>query len=97
MKLFILILTYQQPLTEVERYLSEHRCFLEKYYKSGNFIASGRQNPRVGGVILCHAKDRTFIDSAIKDDPFYVHSIAKYDIIEFEATMHSDKFTLIED
>ena len=96
--MFILVLTYQKPLSEVEKYLSEHRIFLDKYYENGNFIASGKQNPRVGGVILCKAKDRTFIQTIIEEDPFYIRAIAKYDVIEFEVTMCLDKFKqLIED
>lgn len=90
--MFVLILMYQKPLSEVEKFLSEHKTYLDKYYKTKNFIASGRQNPRVGGVILCEAENKTEVQSIIKEDPFFVNGIAKYEIVEFEPTKCSEEF-----
>lgn len=90
--MFILILTYQKPLDEVEKFLSEHKVYLDKFYQTGNFIASGRQNPRIGGVILCKAKDRSEVQSIIREDPFFINGIAKYEAIEFDATKYSEEF-----
>lgn len=55
--MYIANLTYLKPLSEVEKYLEEHVAFLDRYYEAGKFICSGRKNPRIGGVILFHAKD----------------------------------------
>jgi len=43
-------------------------------------------------VILCKAKSKIEIQSIIKEDPFYVNEIAKYEIIEFEPTRYSEEF-----
>ena len=51
--MYIIILTYQKDLSEVEKHLEAHRAYLDKYYASGHFVASGAQVPRKGGVILC--------------------------------------------
>jgi len=83
---------YQKPLSEVEKFLAEHKTYLDKYYSTKNFIASGRQNPRVGGVILCKAESKEEILSIIKEDPFFVNDIAKYEIIEFEPTKYLAEF-----
>ena len=50
--MFIAILTYKKPLSEVDRFLQAHREYLAKHYAAGDFIASGPQTPRVGGVIM---------------------------------------------
>lgn len=50
--MFILILTYKKALNKVDKYLDVHKEYLDKFYETGDFIASGRQNPRIGGVIL---------------------------------------------
>ena len=47
--MYIIILTYQKDLSEVEKHLEAHRAYLDKYYASGHFIASGAQVPRTGG------------------------------------------------
>ena len=53
--MFIAILTYKKPLGEVDRYLAAHREYLARHYAAGDFIASGPQTPRVGGVIMMKA------------------------------------------
>ena len=85
--MFIAILTYKKPLSEVDRFLAAHREYLSKHYATGDFIASGPQTPRVGGVIMIKANDRTSVDSIISQDPFNINGIANYQIVEFTPTM----------
>lgn len=90
--MFIVILKYEKPIETVMEYLDEHIVFLDRYYADNKFICSGRQEPRTGGIILCNAKDKTEINSIIKEDPFYINNIAKYEIIEFIPTNYADGF-----
>ncbi|NDV56795.1 YciI family protein [Bacteroides sp. 519] len=90
--MFIIILTYQKEITEVEKHLEAHREYLDSNYKSGNFIASGRQEPRVGGIILCRADNKQDVQLLIQSDPFYINEVAKYDIIQFEPTKYVSGF-----
>lgn len=90
--MFILNLTYKKSLGEVEKFLGEHILYLNKYYASGNFICSGRKNPRSGGIILCLANDITLVEKLIQEDPFKREGIADYEIIEFSPTKCSPKF-----
>ena len=85
--MFIAILTYKKPLEEVDRFLQAHREYLAEHYAAGDFIASGPQTPRVGGVILMKAKSRAEINSIIEQDPFNINGIADYRIVEFTPTM----------
>lgn len=50
--MFIVILTYKKPLEDVDRFLQVHRDYLAEHYAAGDFITSGPQTPRVGGVIM---------------------------------------------
>lgn len=88
--MFIAILTYKKPLSEVDRYLAAHREYLAEHYAAGDFIASGPQTPRVGGVIMIKADDHTVVDAIIAQDPFNVNGIADYQIVEFTPTMFCD-------
>lgn len=90
--MFIFILTYQKPLNEVEKYLGMHQTYLDVNYKAGNFIVSGRQEPRTGGIILCRATTKEFALDIMKADPFYIHKVATYDVIEFIPTKYTDGF-----
>lgn len=90
--MFIITLKYEKSIESVEKYLKEHVLFLEKYYASNKFICSGRQESRTGGIILCNAKDKDEVNSIIKEDPFYINQVAKYEMIEFIPTRYADAF-----
>lgn len=85
--MFIAILTYKKPLSEVDRFLAAHREYLAKHYAAGDFIASGPQTPRVGGVIMMKATDHAAVDAIIAQDPFNINDIADYQIVEFAPSM----------
>lgn len=93
--MFIANLTYIKPLTDVEKHLEDHKLFLNKYYKSGKFICSGRKNPRTGGIILFNAKDENEMKQIISEDPFNVNRIANYEIIEFFPTRCAPDINLL--
>ncbi|OCG03235.1 YciI family protein [Gilliamella sp. wkB112] len=90
--MFIFSLTYLKPINEVEKYLPQHIDYLEHHYQSGHFIASGRKVPRVGGIILCRVESREKAIAIMQKDPFYIHQIAEYDIIEFVPTKYANGF-----
>ncbi|MDB0439122.1 YciI family protein [Clostridioides difficile] len=90
--MFIFNLTYIKPTEEVDKVLSEHVKYLDKYYSLCKFICSGRKSPRTGGVIICNASDKSEVKKIIQEDPFYTLEIAKYDVIEFTPTKYDSKF-----
>jgi len=90
--MFILNLTYIKPITDIEKYLSSHISFLDKYYSAEKFICSGRKNPRTGGIILCNAENINEVNAILYEDPFYKEEIANYEIIEFLPTKYADNF-----
>ena len=85
--MFIAILTYKKPLSEVDRFLAAHREYLAMHYAAGDFIAAGPQTPRVGGVIMMKAENRAAVEAIIAQDPFNINGIADYQIVEFSPTM----------
>lgn len=89
--MFIAILTYKKPLSEVDKYLAAHREYLARHYAAGDFIASGPQTPRIGGVIMMKAESRTDVDVIISQDPFYINNIADYQLVEFTPTMFKNE------
>ena len=90
--MYIIVLTYIKPVDEIDKYLDQHQKYLEKYYHDNKFIVSGRRKPRIGGVIVCHKMDKEELKQIILEDPFHIHQIATYDIIEFEPTRHAHGF-----
>ncbi len=86
--MFIVLLTYKKPLTDVDKFLAEHRAFLDDRYKDNCFLISGPRNPRTGGVIISQLNNREQLESILKLDPFYIHDIASYEIIEFVLNKH---------
>jgi uncharacterized protein YciI len=88
--MFIIELTYIQPISEVEKYLTEHVEFLDKGFAAGYFLASGRKVPRTGGIIFCKAPDKDFALNLIEGDPFYQHQLANYTIVEIQLSKFAE-------
>ncbi|MFE0516842.1 YciI family protein [Streptomyces sp. NPDC058964] len=84
--MFVLELTYTAPLDAVDAVLPDHVTWLEEQYEKGHFLASGRKNPRDGGVILAVAKDRARIEEITAGDPFVAAGVCAYRFTEFVAT-----------
>lgn len=81
--MFVIILSYIKPIEVIDALRPKHLEFLDTYFKKNVFIASGRQTPLKGGVILANAKSRSEIEQIITEDPFYTEQVATFEIIEF--------------
>ncbi|MBA2651535.1 MAG: GTP cyclohydrolase [Tatlockia sp.] len=89
--MFIVEMTYKTPISEVDKYLQAHREFLDYHYKQGLLLASGPMKPRTGGIIIAMTKDKDYLESILKQDPYYLAEIADYKIIEFTPVKHCDE------
>jgi uncharacterized protein YciI len=88
--MFVIELIYKAELSAIDARMAAHVKFLKKYYASGNFLISGRKIPRNGGIILAVAKTRSEIEAIVQEDPFHVHGLADFRIIEFRASQRAD-------
>ncbi|WP_309051871.1 YciI family protein [Streptomyces sp.] len=84
--MFVLELTYTAPVERVDALLDAHVAWLDEQYAAGVFIASGRKNPRDGGIILAAGVDRAEVEKIAAADPFSVEGVCAYRITEFYAT-----------
>lgn len=90
MKFFVVILRYLVEPEKIDAARPAHLIFLDEYYQKGNFIASGKQNPKTGGVIIARATDREILENILKYDPFYIEKLAEYSIYEFHPNKASN-------
>ncbi|MGW7412209.1 YciI family protein [Streptomyces sp. NPDC054863] len=84
--MFVLELTYTAPVEQVDALMTEHVAWLDAQYAAGVFLASGRKQPRDGGVILAVAESRAQIEALAASDPFTVGGVCAYRVTEFVAT-----------
>ena len=89
--MFIVMLDYKAPLTEVDKYLRAHREFLDYHYKQGLFLASGPLKPRTGGILIALTDDQESLEAVLKQDPFYMAEISDYQLFEFTPVKHRDE------
>jgi uncharacterized protein YciI len=76
-------LNYIVPLDELDKHMTAHVKYLQKYYKQNVFITSGRKVPRTGGIILALCESKEKLEKIVQEDPFYIHHLAEFDITEF--------------
>jgi uncharacterized protein YciI len=78
--MFVVLLTYVKPLPEVDRHMRAHVQFLQEHYAAKTFIASGRQVPRTGGVILARAASKEALVELMQRDPFVRNGVATFEV-----------------
>jgi uncharacterized protein YciI len=91
-KLFVVILKYIVSIEEIDHHRPAHLEYLQKYYDEGVFLASGRQVPKFGGIILAKTTDRKKLYEILSEDPFHKHLCAEYQVNEFAVNNYTDSF-----
>ncbi len=92
---FALNLSYIRPVEEVDPFMDAHVSYLKSGYERGNFLLSGRKEPRTGGIILARASSREAIQSIIADDPFLKEGVATYEVTEFLPSRSIDELAAV--
>ena len=83
MSWFVVSLHYLAPLSAIDAAMRAHVAFLERYRKTGTFIAWGRKVPRTGGIILACGDDRVEVERIMTEDPFVSGGLAEIQVTEF--------------
>ncbi len=87
--MFVIELSYQAALSEIDAHMGAHVAFLKKHYAAGTFLVSGRQVPRTGGIIIAVAGSRERVDAIMREDPFCALGLAEVRIVEFRASQRA--------
>lgn len=93
--MFIVSLTYTAALEQIDAHLEAHIAFLKEHYDQGHFLASGRKVPRTGGIILVAASSREAVEAIVQNDPFSIHNLATYDMIEVAISMSAPELNAL--
>jgi uncharacterized protein YciI len=91
--MFVIQVKYIKPIETVDKFLVEHRAYLDEGYRNNYFIASGPKNPRTGGIILSQLTDRAILEAVLQNDPFLIHGVAEFDVIEFSPVKYHPNFS----
>ena len=83
-RMFVVSLSYTQPMAEVEKHLEAHRTWLDHAYAAGHLLMSGRKEPRTGGIIVMRASNLAAAQAILAEDPFHKAGVADYQITEFQ-------------
>lgn len=89
--MYAVILDYIRPLDEIDAALTDHVTWLDTQYAAGIFLAAGRREPRVGGMILATDVPRDVLDAAIAGDPFAVRGLATHTVHEFHPSKWAEE------
>ncbi|KGJ95100.1 YciI family protein [Colwellia psychrerythraea] len=95
--MFIVSLNYTSTIEEIDMHITEHLMHLDKQYSLGNFIASGRKEPRTGGFILATVESKVELESILSNYPFYREKLAEFVVTEFIPTKTSPELSFLLD
>lgn len=90
--MFLILVTYTKPIEEIDAHLVAHREYLDEGYRNNYFVVSGPRKPRTGGIIISQLSDRAQLEAILKNDPFHIHGVATYEIVEFTPVKYHQDF-----
>jgi uncharacterized protein YciI len=93
--MFVVMVKYLKPLTEIDAHLEAHRRFLDQGYASGYLVASGPRVPRTGGVLLAKAPSKEHLWAYLNEDPFSKAGLTSYEVFEFTPVKSDPRFQAI--
>lgn len=88
--MYLLLCHYKKPLEEVDKCLTAHRDYLNAKVESGELVVAGRRNPRSGGVLITTHKNLDDARAFAANDPFTIHDVADFEVIEWTPTVMGD-------
>lgn len=95
--MYIALLTYTAPETEVDYALPDHSDWLRKQFTKGVFLVSGKGNGVADHVIITRSVLRGKLDAVLASDPFVIRRLARYEVIEFTATRTAQELLAINE
>lgn len=93
--MYIVTLTYVVDVAEIDTAIPDHSLWLDANYADGVFLASGRQVPRVGGVIFADGVTRDELDRRLSLDPLKERGLATYSVMEFSPSRTAPALTML--
>jgi uncharacterized protein YciI len=81
--MFLILITYTQPLAAVERVLEAHRAYLREAPLAQDIVMTGRKTPATGGLVMLRASSREAVDDFVRLDPYFTAQVASFEVIEF--------------
>ena len=84
--LCVVSLTYGDDIGAIDAAMGAHVDWLSDGYANGVLLASGRKQPRTGGVIIAIG-NRAEVEAMVSLDPFVARGLAAAEITPFTASM----------
>lgn len=94
--MYIVLLNYTAPLERIDEAIPAHVEWLNEHYAAGRFMASGRREPRTGGVILTRDMPHEVLTELVASDPFARLDLAYHDIIQFSPSKYAHELKGLE-
>jgi uncharacterized protein YciI len=90
----IALLRYRYPVETLAPHLEEHRAYLRTLKASGELLASGPLDPRVGGALLLRVPDdavHATLDRIRDNDPFTQRALVQYELLPWTPVIGNEE------
>src|SRR5437764_2708919 len=84
--MYVALLHYKASPEEADLLLPDHSEWINQHYRSGDFIAAGRRQPRTAGfIIIARAMLRGRLDAILATGPLTSQRMVRTEVLEFQA------------
>jgi uncharacterized protein YciI len=93
--MYLITITYTQPLEAVERVLEAHRQYLRDAPLASRIVMTGRRRPATGGLVVLRADRLEDVEAFVQADPYFIENVAAFDIVEFDVAQVASGLELL--
>lgn len=90
--MFLINVLNKKSPSDAEKYIQEHRAFLDKCYERKKLVVSGRTVSPTEGFIIAYNCTRAELEELLKEDPLHVRGLVDFRITEFNPTKYAPGF-----
>lgn len=85
MRYFMIEGSIQEAEKMTQRIMNEHMAYTQKAMDDGMVLMSGLKSNKNGCIFLMKSETQDTIEAYLAHEPFHVHGIQTYTIVEFRA------------
>ncbi len=95
--MFIVHMTYIAPTSVIEQHIASHREWVDARFADGVFLATGRVTSNTGAIVLAHGVGIETLEAIMATDPYAVHNLIKFDILEVAIRRTTKNLSYLKD
>ena len=93
--MYVAVLKFSTNRGRASELMAAHNAWIRRGFDAGVFLLVGSIRPGLGGALWAHATTRDELEARLCEDPFVVHDVVTFELLEISATMADPRLAFL--